>query len=210
MDMMNCFNGMFGKLGAGMCRLTMNGRIAVKTSGGYKSYNVKTGKLTNCSNFVFNIGDDFFFIIPTNKVDIGDIILVKGTPRCVIEVDKKTLKVMNYEDMTIDTIVPERHVFMGNTYFYGKIVSLMGSTAGKGKNGMKQMMQFMMMSQMFGGSNATSGMNMGGNNMLPMMFMMNGGSGSIFDGMLDGMFDFENADTEELDVAEDEEVEDDE
>ena len=207
MDMMNCFNGMFGKLGAGMCRLTMNGRIAVKTSGGYKSYNVKTGKLTNCSNFVFNIGDDFFFIIPTNKVDVGDIILVKGTPRCVIEVDKKTLKVMNYEDMTIDTLVPERHVFMGNTYFYGKIVSLMGSTAGKGKDGMKQMMQFMMMSQMMGGS-SSGGLNMGGNNMLPMMFMMNGGSGSIFDGMLDGMFDFGSAD--EPEVADDDEEEDEE
>lgn len=207
MDMMNCFNGMFGKLGAGMCRLTMNGRIAVKTSGGYKSYNVKTGKLTNCSNFVFNIGDDFFFIIPTNKVDVGDIILVKGTPRCVIEVDKKTLKVMNYEDMTIDTLVPERHVFMGNTYFYGKIVSLMGSTAGKGKDGMKQMMQFMMMSQMMGG-NTSGGMNMGGNNMLPMMFMMNGGSGSIFDGMLDGMFDFGS--TEEPEAADDDEEEEEE
>lgn len=205
MDMMNCFNGMFGKLGAGMCRLTMNGRIAVKTSGGYKSYNVKTGKLTNCSNFVFNIGDDFFFIIPTNKVDVGDIILVKGTPRCVIEVDKKTLKVMNYEDMTIDTLVPERHVFMGNTYFYGKIVSLMGSTAGKGKDGMKQMMQFMMMSQMMGG-NSSGGLNMGGNNMLPMMFMMNGGSGSIFDGMLDGMFDFGSTDEPEV-ADEDEEDE---
>lgn len=207
MDMMNCFNGMFGKLGAGMCRLTMNGRIAVKTSGGYKSYNVKTGKLTNCSNFVFNIGDDFFFIIPTNKVDVGDIILVKGTPRCVIEVDKKTLKVMNYEDMTIDTLVPERHVFMGNTYFYGKIVSLMGSTAGKGKDGMKQMMQFMMMSQMMGG-NTSGGINMGGNNMLPMMFMMNGGSGSIFDGMLDGMFDFGS--TEEPETADDEDEEEEE
>jgi hypothetical protein len=198
---------MFGKLGAGMCRLTMNGRIAVKTTGGYKSYNVKTGKLTNCSNFVFNIGDDFFFIIPTNKVDVGDIILVKGTPRCVIEVDKKTLKVMNYEDMTIDTLVPERHVFMGNTYFYGKIVSLMGSTAGKGKDGMKQMMQFMMMSQMMGG-NTSGGMNMGGNNMLPMMFMMNGGSGSIFDGMLDGMFDFGS--TEEPETADDDEEEEEE
>ena len=207
MDMMNCFNGMFGKLGAGMCRLTMNGRIAVKTTGGYKSYNVKTGKLTNCSNFVFNIGDDFFFIIPTNKVDVGDIILVKGTPRCVIEVDKKTLKVMNYEDMTIDTLVPERHVFMGNTYFYGKIVSLMGSTAGKGKDGMKQMMQFMMMSQMMGG-NTSGGINMGGNNMLPMMFMMNGGSGSIFDGMLDGMFDFGS--TEEPETADDDEEEEEE
>lgn len=207
MDMMNCFNGMFGKLGAGMCRLTMNGRIAVKTSGGYKSYNVKTGKLTNCSNFVFNIGDDFFFIIPTNKVDVGDIILVKGTPRCVIEVDKKTLKVMNYEDMTIDTLVPERHVFMGNTYFYGKIVSLMGSTAGKGKDGMKQMMQFMMMNQMMGG-NTSGGMNMGGTNMLPMMLMMNNSSGSIFDGMLDGMFDFGS--TEEPDVVDEDEEEDEE
>lgn len=205
MDFTSCFNGMFGKLGAGMCRLTMNGRIAVKTSGGYKSYNVKTGKLTNCSNFVFNIGDDFFFIIPTNKVDVGDIILVKGTPRCVIEVDKKTLKVMNYEDMTIDTLVPERHVFMGNTYFYGKVVSLMGTNASKGKNGMKQMMQFMMMNQMMGG-NTSGGMNMNGNNMLPMMLMMNGGSGSLFDGMLDGIFDFGTDDTTEApDVEADEE-----
>lgn len=208
MDMMNCFNGMFGKLGAGMCRLTMNGKIAVKTSGGYKSYNVKTGKLTNCSNFVFNIGDDFFFIIPTNRVDVGDIILVKGTPRCVIEVDKKTLKVMNYEDMTIDTLVPERHVFMGNTYFYGKVVSLMGTTASKGKNGMKQMMQFMMMNQMMNG-NTSGGMNFGGNNMLPMMLMMNGTGGSLFDGMLDGMFDF-TADEDKPDVTIDDEDEEDE
>lgn len=209
MDFTSCFNGMFGKLGAGMCRLTMNGRIAVKTSGGYKSYNVKTGKLTNCSNFVFNIGDDFFFIIPTNKVDVGDIILVKGTPRCVIEVDKKTLKVMNYEDMTIDTLVPERHVFMGNTYFYGKVVSLMGTNASKGKNGMKQMMQFMMMNQMMGG-NTSGGMNMNGNNMLPMMLMMNGGSGSLFDGMLDGIFDFGADDTTEAPDVDTDDEEDEE
>ena len=209
MDFTSCFNGMFGKLGAGMCRLTMNGRIAVKTSGGYKSYNVNTGKLTNCSNFVFNIGDDFFFIIPTNKVDVGDIILVKGTPRCVIEVDKKTLKVMNYEDMTIDTLVPERHVFMGNTYFYGKVVSLMGTNASKGKSGMKQMMQFMMMNQMMGGG-TSGGMNMGGNNMLPMLLMMNGGSGSMFDGMLDGIFDFGADDTTEAPDVEPEEEEDEE
>lgn len=210
MDMTSCFNGMFGKLGAGMCRLTMNGKIAVKTSGGYKSYNVKTGRLTNCSNFVFNIGDDFFFIIPTNKVDVGDIILVKGKPQCVIEVDKKTLKVMNYEDMTIDTIVPERHVFMGNTYFYGKIVSLLGSSAGKGKDGMAQMMKFMMMNQMMGGGSANpfTGSTNGGN-MLPMLMMMNGGGGSIFDGMLDGMFDFapENVDEEDGDEVIEEDAE---
>ena len=72
--MMNNFlNGMFGKVGNGMCRLSMSGGIAVKTSNGYKSYNVKTGRLTNCDNFAFDIGQDFFFIIPTNKVVADDI-----------------------------------------------------------------------------------------------------------------------------------------
>ena len=207
MDFTSCFNGMFGKLGAGMCRLTMNGKIAVKTSGGYKSYSVKTGRLTNCSNFVFNIGDDFFFVIPTNKVDVGDIILVKGRPQCVIKSDEKTITVMNYEDSTIDTIVPERHVFMGSTYFYGKIVSMLGSSASKGKDGMAQMMKFMMMSQMMGGTtNPLTGAT-SNNNMLPMLMMMNGGMGSMFDGMLDGMFDFAatpEAEDDEI-VEEDEE-----
>ena len=206
MDFTSCFNGMFGKLGAGMCRLTMNGKIAVKTSGGYKSYNVKSGRLTNCSNFVFNIGDDFFFVIPTNKVDVGDIILVKGRPQCVIKADDKTITVMNYEDSTIDTIVPERHVFMGSTYFYGKIVSMLGANASKGKDGMAQMMKFMMLSQMMGG-NTSGGLTTGGNNMLPMLMMMNGRMGSMFDGMLDGMFDFQPEAVDEADelVEEDEE-----
>lgn len=94
--MMNNFlNGMFGKVGSGMCRLSMNGGIAVKTSNGYKTYNVKTGKLTNCSNFVFDIGEEFFFVIPTNKVETGDIILVNGKPKCVIEADKTKITVIN-------------------------------------------------------------------------------------------------------------------
>lgn len=206
MDFTSCFNGMFGKLGAGMCRLTMNGKIAVKTSGGYKSYNVKTGKLTNCTNFVFNVGDDFFFVIPTNKVDVGDIILIKGRPQCVISVDKKVIEVLNYEDMTIDRVVPERHVFMGNTYFYGKIVSMLGATAGKGASGMKQMMQFMMMQQLMGGNAGMSGSN-NMSNMMPMMFMMNGGCGNMFDGMLDGMFDFGSSDDAEPEASEEEEDE---
>ena len=55
--MNNLLNGMFGKVGNGMCRLSMNGNIAVKTSSGYKTYNLKTGRLTNCDSFVFNIGE---------------------------------------------------------------------------------------------------------------------------------------------------------
>lgn len=41
--MMNNFmNGMFGKIGSGMCKLSMSGNIAVKTSNGY-----------NCRNYYF-------------------------------------------------------------------------------------------------------------------------------------------------------------
>lgn len=35
---MEMFNGMFGKVANGMCRLSMSGGIAVKTSNGYKTY----------------------------------------------------------------------------------------------------------------------------------------------------------------------------
>ena len=90
--MTNVFNGMFGKIAPGMCRLSMSGGIAVKTSNGYKSYNVKNGRLTNCDSFVFDIGEEFFFVMPTNKVEVGDIILVSGKPKCVIKAEKETIK----------------------------------------------------------------------------------------------------------------------
>ena len=194
----NFLNGMFGKVGNGMCRLSMNGGIAVKTSTGYKSYNVKTGKLTNCNNFVFNIGEEFFFVIPTNKVEKGDIILVNGKPRCVIEAEKNKITVINYEDSTIESILPERHVFMGNTYFYGKIVSMFGNTALKGKNGTNNIFKYMMLSQMMKDGNSSTGMmngNSGMSSMLPLM-MMGGNMGDMFD----GMFDFET--DEDVEVEE--------
>ena len=169
------FNGMFGKIAPGMCRLGMNGKVAIRTSNGYKSYDINTGKLTNCNSFVFDIGEDFFFVIPTNSVKRGDIILADGKPRMVLETGKNEIKTFCYEDSTISTIVPERHMFMGNTYFYGKIVSIFGNSFGK-KGGMKSMMKYMMFSEMMKG-NGTSGMS----NMVPMMFMMNGDMGDMFD-----------------------------
>lgn len=190
----NFMNGMFGKIAPGMCRLSMNGGIAVKTSNGYKSYNVKNGRLTNCDSFVFNIGEEFFFVIPTNKVEVGDIILVSGKPKCVVKAEKETITVINYEDSTVETILPERHVFMGNTYFYGKIVSMFGNDM-KGKKGMNKMMSYMMMSEIMKG-NGTNG---SANSMLPIMMLMNGGNMSD---MFDGMFDFDM--TNNIDESEDE------
>lgn len=181
----NFMNGMFGKIAPGMCKLSMSGGIAVKTSSGYKSYNIKSGRLTNCSNFVFGNTEEFFFVIPTNKVEIGDIILIAGKPKCVIGAEKNKITVINYEDATIDTVIPERHVFMGNTYFYGKIVSMFGNDFKGGKKGMNKMMSYMMMSEMMKGN---GGMGANNNSMLPMMLMMNGGG---FTDMFDGMFDFD-------------------
>lgn len=194
--MNNMLNGMFGKVAPGMCRLSMNGGVAVKTSNGYKTYNMKTGRLTNCDSFVFNIGEEFFFVIPTNKAEPGDILLVAGKPKCVIEAEKNKLTVINYEDSTVETILPERHVFMGNTYFYGKIVSMFGSDLIKGKKGTNKIMQYMMLSEMMKGNSGDSGNGM--NAMLPIM-MMGGNMGSIFD----GMFDFDdNEDDEEVEESE--------
>lgn len=198
---MNMFNGMFGKVANGMCRLSMNGEVAVKTSDGYKTYNIKKNRLTNCNNFVFNLGEEFFFVIPTNKVEAGDIILVSGKPKCVIAVNNDTIKVIDYEDSTVKDILPERHVFMGNTYFYGKIVSMFGNDLMKGKKGMNKMMSYMMMSEMMKGNN---GGTMGDNGMASMLpFMMLGG-GNGFADMFDGMFDFDDNDEE---VTEDKEEE---
>lgn len=205
--MTGMFNGMFGHLGAGMCRLGINGDMAVKTSNGYKTYNVKTGRLTNVTQFCFDIGQEFFFVMPTTKARKGDILLVDGHPKCVIENnDNKTIKVMDYENSAIQEIVPERHVFMGQTYFYRKIVSMFGSgNFLKGSKGMNKMMKLMMMKEMFGGMFGKSS-NTGdtGNvfaGMLPMMLMGNmfGGDKDSEFGNFSEMFDLDFDSDDETD-----------
>lgn len=192
-DASNMMNKFFGKVANGMVRLSMNGDMAIKTSNGYKTYDVKSGTLTNCDSFVFDIGSEFFFIIPTNKVETGDVILAAGKPHCVIKAETNRIEALRYEDGSIVTIIPEHHIFMGKTYFYGKIMSMFGKITGNnGDKGMKNMMKYFVMSEMMKGN--------GGNNnsmssMLPMMMFMNGGMGDMFEGMFD--FDEEEDEKEE-------------
>ena len=198
--MMNgMFNGMFGKIAPGMCRLSINGGIAIKTSNGYKTYEVASGQLTNCDNFVFNIGEEFFFVVPTNRVKPGDIILANGKPKCVIEASKNRITAINYEDSTLEQILPERHVFMGNVYFYGKIVSMFGNNLKKGK-GPGKIMKYMMFSEMMKGNGGNG--NGGGmmSNLLPLMFL---GKGNM--DFLDDFGDFGDA----FDMDDDEDDDDD-
>lgn len=190
-NIQNTFNGLFGKIAPGMCRLTMNGNIAVKCANGYKSYNVKKGTLTNVTNFCFNVGDEMFFVIPTNKVEVGDIILVQGKPKCVTEVNKKIITVIDYENSEVRQVVPERHVFMGSTYFYGKVISMFGNSFKQGK-GLGNVMKMMMMSQMLGSGSQQGGMFGGGMGQVMAMSMFMGGNNPF-----EGMFDFNlDADTE--------------
>lgn len=185
-DSNNFFGKLFGKVAPGQVRLSMNGDMAIKTSNGYKTYNVEDGSLTNCDNFVFDIGSEFFFIIPTNKVEKGDVILASGKPHCVIKTEDNRIEALRYEDGSIVNIVPERSVFFGKTYFYGKIVSMFGSMK---ETGMNSMMKYMVMSEMMKGGNSN---NMA--SMLPMMmFMQNGG----IDNMFDGLFDFDDKNKDE-------------
>lgn len=209
----NMFNGVMGKIKPGCCRLGMNGQIAIKTSDGYKTYNSKTGNVTNCSNFVLDVADDMFMVIPTRKLKEGDIVLINGKPMYILDVKAKNrVEAMNYEDSTIQTVIPERHAIMGRR-FYGKIVSLLGSGFGAGKGGFfKNMLKLKMMSSMMGGNNGNAVDGMLGGNGLAMMMLMGNGS---MDGLFDGFMDDDNDDDEDSSIfdklaSDDEEDEDDE
>lgn len=180
--MENIFKGMFSKVDSGVCRLSMDGGIAIKTSNGYKTYDVEKKKLVNCDDFVIDIDSDFFFVLPTNKAKVGDIILVGGKPKCVVEVNNETIKVINYENSVIEDILPERHLFMKDTYIYGKIVSMFGQNFAKDK----KFMRYIMMSQLMNSNSSSMA------KMLPFI-MMNGNLDNVFDGMFDGMLNLESS-----------------
>lgn len=183
--MTGMLEGICGRIAPGLCRLSVDGSIAVKTGAGYRTYNPKTGRLTNCDSFVLDIGEDFFFVVPVNKVRSGDIILAGGRPRCVVKAEESTVTVINYEDMTVETLLPEYHSFMGNTYLFGCIVSMFGKNGAKGKKSTGKLMKYMMLSSMLKGQS-------GANNWLPLLLM--GGLGE--ENTMAGLFDTEE-DTEE-------------
>ena len=193
--MENYFSNMMGsfcvELPKGDCRLAMNGLIAVNvnTNGTpeYKTYDIKTGILTNCSDFAIEI-DGSFFLVPTLKVKAGDIIISAGSPCCVIKVNENSIRVFSYQRGTIEEIVPEHQVFMGNTYYYRKIFSPLVSMMGGGK-GKKDLVKMMVLSSMFGGGEKTN--QICGMNPLMLMLMNSGGGKDIISEMFDGAFELD-------------------
>ena len=191
-NMNDIFGGAFGNVAPGMCRLTMNGLIGIKTPSGYKAYNPKTKNLVNCAMFVVDIADDMFMVMPTTKLKEGDITLINNKPVYVLDASNpERIEALAYEDSTIKTIVPERHLLMGKK-FYGKIVSMLGNMTGGlgGGNIWSKMFKLKMMSNMFG-SNASSSAS---NNF--MMMAMMGGLGNN----LTNMFNFDGEDSIDTDM----------
>ncbi len=148
---MDLLNGICGKVVPGLCRLSIDGSIAVKTGTGYRTCDAEHRRLMNCDGFAVDIGEDAFFVLPTNRVKPADIILAGGTPKCVVSTDGSTITAIDFESGRVETFLPERHQFMGNTYFYGKIVSLFGRNGIKGKKGAGRMMKYMMLKSMMQG-----------------------------------------------------------
>ena len=189
--MNNMMGGMLGKIAPGMCRLSMQGTVAIKTGSGYRSYDATAGRLVNCDHFVFPLGEEFFFVIPTNRVRKGDIILANGRPKYVLEADRDRITALNYETGVVETILPERYFFMGNTYLYGKIISMFGNGKAAGKKGPGKVLKYMMLSQIFKGGETAS--------LLPMLLFA--GKGDLgFDGLFE---DLEDDDPDEKEAEDD-------
>lgn len=181
----NMFDGMFKPVARGYCKIAMNGKVAIRTESGYKTFDIAKNKLVNCNNFAFDM-DGAFWVVPTFKVEKGDIIIVNGKPRCVIDVGDNSIKTFSYENSTVDEVIPEHHVFMGKAYCYGKIFSPFMNMGKDNGETMSSMMNMIMMSQLFGGSDGNSS-----NGISPMMFMFMGNNGSNpFMNMFEGAFNF--------------------
>lgn len=167
----------FSKVQAGLCRLSTNGEIAVKTNSGYKLYDIDTGSLISCTDFVFNTDEEFFFAVPTSKVTIGDVILISGKPYCVIAraTDINAVNVINYENSTIKTITPELRSFMGNSYLYSKVVSVFGDDLTYNEKSLKNLTSYMIMLNILKDIKPSNGLNSHISSMLPFFIMQNEG-----------------------------------
>lgn len=167
----------FSKVQTGLCRLSTNGEIAVKTNNGYKLYDIDTGSLISCTDFVFNTDEEFFFAVPVDKVTIGDVILISGQPCCVIAraTDINAVNVINYEDSTIKTIIPELRSFMGNSYLYSKVVSVFGDDLPYNEKSLKNLTSYMMMLNILKDIKPSNGLNSHMSSMLPFFIMQNEG-----------------------------------
>lgn len=153
-------NEICGKVSDGSVRLSMDGKFAVRTQNGYRVWDTEKKTMTNVQDLCLDM-PGLFFVMPSTKVTIGDVILLDGKFNCVIETSEATIKAISYADNQVKEFVPERRLFMGRTFFFGKVINLLGNVGGSNK-----LVKLTMLGQMLnnGGDPSTS-------QLMPLMLM---------------------------------------
>lgn len=162
---LNCF----GKVADGVLRMSYKSGIAVRTSNGYRVYDVNTGKLDNVTDLCMDL-PGMFYTVPCKAYKPGDLIFFDGSMKAVVEVGKVSVKAFDYERSVIEEIVPETILF-GHKKLYPKVISLMGDFAGLGDEG-SDMSSLLTMGLLSKGMTGTPDAGLGG--ILPFLFMGKG------------------------------------
>lgn len=135
---------------ADRCRLSFDGSIAVRTgTDEYKTYNPATKQLTNCEDFVFDVGENMIMMMPVASVSAGDVIKVVYDYHYVTGVNEDgSIETVKYEDGSQCHIVPENHIFLGRQFAYRKvfpIFNMFNQSAGNPNFAANPMLMYMMM-----------------------------------------------------------------
>ena len=187
MNKTNLMNGfMPQKILTGVA-MTFDGRLAIKRpNGDYVAFNPLSGEIENQSDFV--MGEDMLsgmvFVMPTDKIDAGDIIVSNGGYVYVTDIDEGVTGV-NLSTGVVNDIVTEKHVLFGKNV-YKKVVSMLNMVGGS-DGAMNPMMMLALMGDgdkkdilpmmmMMGGMNG--GATTGAMNPMMMMMMLDGKGGS--------------------------------
>ena len=159
MNKTNLMNGfMPQKIITGVA-MTFDGRLAIKRpNGDYVAFNPLSGEIENQSEFV--MGEEMLsgmvYVMPTDKIEAGDIIVSNGSYVYVTDVTDG-LTGVNLTTGVINDIVTEKHVLFGKNV-YKKVVSMFNMVGGA-----EGAMNPMMMLALMGDNNK--------DNLLPMMLM---------------------------------------
>lgn len=197
-------NGVLGKIDFGpidgnQFRMSPKGMAVKSKDGSWVVYNSETDSVENVLSFTFDM-EDMFFKMPVGQISIGDIILHKGDPVCVMSevLDKKTesKKFSAYNYLRSEQVIIYPETILGGFQVYTKIVSLLNLTSSS-NSGINPMMMMMMMKKdssndmgdMMKNMMLMNYMNAGANpndltNMLPLMFLSSGNNSDPIEMMI--------------------------
>lgn len=177
----------FGKIEDDSIAMSLKG-IAFKDpkTGSYKAYDSKKNRIIDVMNLAFQGMPLFKMPVKKAKIQKGDVLIINGEYVVFDSWADNSMKVINPIKGENAFLIEEVNLF--GIKFYTKVVNLFGKMGGKGSN----MMNMMLMSQMFGGGSTGSTM-FGGGDMLQTMMMMK----MLDGGDMDLGLDFDIFDDEE-------------